>query len=114
MPSLKALPSRVLLRFESAKTQTAGGLYIPETSQLRPEMGEIHDVGDGLTEEEKEIAKRLRELQAEGRKIPVTYMSGVGYWREGYERTLNEAEWGWLKDVRAYRLTELAAFLLEE
>jgi hypothetical protein len=113
-PSLKALPGRVILKFPKPAEKSAGGILLPQTSQLRPEFGEIHDVGDGITEEEKAAAGRFRELQAKGVRIPVTYAAGVGYWREEYTQAgLDKGEWGWLRDFRVYRLTEIAAFVDE-
>ncbi len=113
MPHLKAFPSRVILRFEPpAETSASGLVVLSERSRLRPEMAEIEDVGDGLTPEEIAVAARLRELQATGARIPVTYMSGIGFWRDEFTQAgLSRAEWGWLADRRAYRLTELAAFV---
>ena len=106
------MPSRLILEFQKPAEKSSGGLFLPETSQLRPELGKIHDVGDGITEEEKRIAARLRELQSQGIEIPVTFAAGVGFWRPEYTQAgLDKSEWAWLQEFRAYRLTEIAGFI---
>ena len=112
MPTLRALPSRVILEFPKPAEKSAGGIILSERSQLRPEIAKIHDVGDGVTPEERQIASRLRELQAQGKEIPVTYISGVSFWRDEFTQAgMDKGEYGWLRDLKAYRLTELAAFV---
>lgn len=111
MPSLKALPGRVILGFEKPKAQV-GLIHVPETSQLRPEFGEIKDVGQALNEEQAQIAVRLRALQSEGKKIAVSFAAGVSFWRDFDRQTGGQYEW--LKDFKAFRLEELAAFVVED
>lgn len=110
MPSLKALPGRVILGFEKPKAQV-GSIIIPETSQLRPEFGTIADIGEPLTDEQRMIADKLRVLQALGKRIAVSFASGVSFWRD-FDRQTGE-QYAWLKDWKAYRIEELAAFVEE-
>jgi hypothetical protein len=112
LPSLKAMPGRVVLRFPPP-VEKKGNLYIPETSQLRPEFGEVYDIGEPVTEDDRRAALKLRELQAEGKKVAVSFASGTSYWREFDGQALDPKEWGWLKSLKSYRLTELAAFVEE-
>jgi co-chaperonin GroES (HSP10) len=115
MPRLRALPSRVILKFERPAEKSSGGIILSASSRMRPEFAEIEDVGDPIDEQERAVAARLEELKAHGAKIAVSVASGVGYWRDEYTQAgLSLDEWGWLKDYRAYRITELAAFIEEE
>lgn len=109
MPSLKAMPGRVVLTF-AKPVEKQGLIHIPQTSQLRPEFGTIADIGEPLTEEERRIAVKLKELQAEGKKIAVSFAAGVSFWRDYDSAALGGGDWSWLKDAKAYRISELAAF----
>lgn len=109
MPTLKAMPGRLILRFPPPVKQH-GAIYIPETSQQRPEFGEIHDVGEPLDDEQRIIATRLRELKKAGKKLAVSFISGVRYYQENLQ---HDEEWAWLKDYRSYSLSEPAAYLEE-
>lgn len=104
---LAAAPNRVVCRFPPKKEVSRGGIIIAETSQLRPELAEILDVGEAIGEEETACARWLREMQRAGKRIPVSVESGTRYWRETYE-----ADEG-LADVRVYHVTQLASALVE-
>jgi ketosteroid isomerase-like protein len=90
-----------------------GVLFIPETSQLRPEFGEIEDIGEPLTEEDRRLAATLHDLKASGKRIAVSYASGTSYYRDYDGQALGD-EWKWLKDFRSYRISELAAYVQED
>ena len=45
--NLKPLYDRVVILPKSEKNKTASGLVLPETSQERPQVGEVVAVGDG-------------------------------------------------------------------
>jgi co-chaperonin GroES (HSP10) len=107
-PSLKAAPNRVILRFPPTKKETNAGIIIPETSQLRPEFGEILDVGEAVGDEAIACRRFLLEMQKAGKRIPVSVASGVSYWRQTYESNKTEE---WLAEIRVYRLTEIGAAL---
>jgi co-chaperonin GroES (HSP10) len=113
VPSLRALPGRVILEFERPKEKTIGGVIIPETSQLRPEFGTSADIGEALNDDERRIASALWDLKAAGKKIAVSFAAGVSYWRDYDRQALDEKEWGWLKSVKSYRMAELASYVEE-
>ena len=48
--SIKPLGDRVVVKPEEAETQTAGGLYIPDTAKEKPQRGIVMAVGPGKTE----------------------------------------------------------------
>lgn len=110
---VRALPGRVILKFPPKVEKTSGGLIVPETSQLRPELGEVVDVGEAITDADVRVRGALLELQRTGAKVPVTMMSGTRFWDETKATAQAQAEWGWLSAYRAYRIGELAAFLEE-
>lgn len=106
MPELKAAKDRVLLRFPKA-AEKIGAIHIPNSRQLRPEIGELVHVGDGLTPETRQLAQDIFEHAAAGGKFLVPMHTGTYYWRE----ELGE-EFEFLKDIRSYRVTEIATFLM--
>lgn len=77
---------------------------------MRPEFGEIIDIGATLNAEQLQIADELRELKRLGIPLAVSWMSGTSFWRANY----NPDEWGWLKDYRSFRIEEPSCFLVEE
>lgn len=109
--TLRALPGRVVLRFPKPVEQR-NGLYIPQTSQQRPEFGEVMDVGEPLNEEQATIAKWLWECKEKNIPLPVSYGAGTSYWF-GKENALTSDEWAWLRDFRVFTITEPAAMLVE-
>ena len=48
---LKIVPlgDRVVVRRATAEEKTAGGIYLPDAAQNRPQQGEVIAVGDGHT-----------------------------------------------------------------
>lgn len=114
MPGLKAMPGRVILRFPKPAEKSSGGLILPQNSQLRPEFGEIVSIGEPTDDKEARAAHLLRELQGLGVKIAVTFAAGTSFWRDEFTQAgLDKGEWAWLKDLKAYRLSEVAAYLEE-
>lgn len=132
MPSLKAAPGRVVVRFPEVVTKI-GAIIVPETSQVRPEFPLVHDLGAPLTGEDVILRRFFLDLMGLSlrsrlvralptfsrwlglrvhpiRKVAISYMSGVSYWHPNYD----PKEWGWLKAYRAYSYRELAAVLVEE
>lgn len=110
--TLKALPGRLILRFPKPVEQK-GSIIVPTGYQQRPEFGVIHDIGEPLTLEQTAIVETLRDLKDAGVPLCVSYGSGIGYWH-GKENSMDEDEYGWLKDFRSYRIEEPAVFLVEE
>jgi chaperonin GroES len=47
MKTIQPLGDRALVKVVAAPTQTASGLYIPDTSKERPTEGEVVAIGDG-------------------------------------------------------------------
>ena len=45
--NIKPLSDRVLVEPEAAETQTASGIYIPETAKEKPQKGKVVAVGSG-------------------------------------------------------------------
>jgi co-chaperonin GroES (HSP10) len=113
MPALKALPGRVILRFPQPVAKV-GSIIVPETSQLRPEFGEIADVGAATSLEEEKTRRDLLELQKSGKRIAVSFASGISFWRDYDVNALGGGDWSWLKSAKAYRMSELAAYVVEE
>lgn len=46
-PNIKPLSDRVLVEPVAAETQTASGIYIPETAKEKPQKGKVVAVGSG-------------------------------------------------------------------
>jgi chaperonin GroES len=63
----------VLVRPVKAETKTAGGLYIPETSKEKPQVGEIIAVGEGALDEN---GKKLPMIVKVGQKVMYTKWGG--------------------------------------
>jgi hypothetical protein len=101
------MPGRVILRFPLPPETTDAGLYVPQTSQQRPEFAEVYSVGEPTDEKERMCANFFRECQKFGLRVAVSFESGVPYWKSNYDA----ARWGWLKPLRSYQLTAPAAVL---
>lgn len=112
MQTLRALPDRVILEFPPP-VEKIGSIIISPKSQVRPEFGKIHDIGEALSDETRMIASNLRDLQARGKRIAVTFSSGIGYATDSQGNALEAEEWKWLDKFRSYRITELAAYVEE-
>jgi hypothetical protein len=104
-PQLIAAPNRVVLRFPPV-VEKKGSIHVPETSQLRPEFGEIVSIGEPVGDEATAYARFFEVIRKSGQRVPVSVVAGVRYWRESYESEQ------WLADLRVYRITELAAALV--
>ncbi len=53
MKMIQPLGERALVKVIEAPTQTASGLYIPDTSKERPSVGEVFAIGEGSALAEK-------------------------------------------------------------
>ncbi len=53
MKTIQPLGERALVKVIDAPTQTASGLYLPDTSKERPSEGEVIALGDGAALAEK-------------------------------------------------------------
>ncbi len=53
MKTIQPLGERALVKVIEAPTQTASGLYIPDTAKERPSEGEVIAIGDGSALAEK-------------------------------------------------------------
>lgn len=105
------MPGRVILKFPPPKTTSESGkILIPETSQMRPEFGQIHSIGVPLDDKQADIVEVLEDLREAGIPLCVSYGAGVSYWKQNYD----PKEWGWLRDYRAYSIEEPAAMLVED
>ena len=61
MASIKPLGDRVLVKATEAKTQTAGGLFIPDTAKEKPQEGVVMAVGQGRYENGVKIDMVVKE-----------------------------------------------------
>lgn len=107
---IKSAPGRVLLKFQvhpDEEQQTEGGIFMPATSVQIPEVAEVLDVGEPLDEEERKYAAYFRERKERGESILANYAAGESFWRQN----LDANRWGWLKSIRAYRLSSPTAHL---
>ena len=52
---IKPLADRVLVEPKEAETQTAAGLYIPDTAKEKPQQGTVLAVGPGKKDEPMEL-----------------------------------------------------------
>ena len=53
--SIKPLADRVLIEPMEAETKTAGGIFIPDSAQEKPQKGKIVAVGAGTKDEKMEV-----------------------------------------------------------
>ena len=53
--NIKPLADRVLIQPMEAETKTAGGIYIPDSAQEKPQKGKIVAAGPGTTDEKMEV-----------------------------------------------------------
>eukprot|EP00640_Fibrocapsa_japonica_P006263 CAMPEP_0113935990 /NCGR_PEP_ID=MMETSP1339-20121228/2996_1 /TAXON_ID=94617 /ORGANISM="Fibrocapsa japonica" /LENGTH=122 /DNA_ID=CAMNT_0000938303 /DNA_START=106 /DNA_END=474 /DNA_ORIENTATION=+ /assembly_acc=CAM_ASM_000762 len=72
--SLKPLGDRVLVKRVTAKTQTAGGIYLPETKKDRPNEGEVVAVGPGARDQSGNLIPMDVEV---GDKVLLNEYGGV-------------------------------------
>jgi len=45
--AVRPLHDKIIVRRDEAETQTASGIYLPESSKERPKTGTVEAVGDG-------------------------------------------------------------------
>ena len=110
-PTLKAMPGRVILSFQKP-AEKIGAIYTPQTSQRRPELGVLVSLGDPLHETDFALHDEIKRRAEEGHKFPVSYAAGIGYWQKEYDNF--GEEFAWLKDLRVFRIDELASSISEE
>ena len=53
--NIKPLADRVLIEPKEAETKTAGGLFIPDTANEKPQQGIVVAVGNGKKDEPMEL-----------------------------------------------------------
>ena len=53
---IRPLADRVVIEPKAAETQTASGLFIPDTAQEKPQQGVVVAVGPGKKDEAMEVA----------------------------------------------------------
>ncbi len=80
--NLKPLHDWAVIRPAVAEAKTAGGLYIPDTAQEKPQEGVVEAIGPGAYEEEKAGGKK--ESNKERRFIPTTVKPGERVLYEKY------------------------------
>jgi hypothetical protein len=108
MPTIHAMKDRVVLRFPPPITKLRG-VEIPENWQMRPELGELVDCGEGLSEETRRLAIDIKEHAALGHRFLVPMATGTHYWRKEMG-----PEYEFLKDVRSYRISEIAVYVIPD
>ena len=59
--SIKPLGDRVVVKPQEAETQTASGLYIPDTAKEKPQRGTVLAVGPGKTENGTHVEMTVAE-----------------------------------------------------
>ncbi|PAP77366.1 co-chaperone GroES [Rubrivirga marina] len=59
--SIKPLGDRVVVKPQDAETQTAGGLYIPDTAKEKPQRGTVLAVGPGKVENGTKVDMTVSE-----------------------------------------------------
>lgn len=59
--SIKPLGDRVVVKAQEAETQTASGLFIPDTAKEKPMRGTVLAVGPGKTENGTHIAMTVAQ-----------------------------------------------------
>jgi len=83
--NVRPLDDRLLVQRNDSATQTAGGLYLPETAKEKPVEGTVLAVGDGrLTEEGKTLPLQVKV----GDRIIFGKYSGTEIKLDGEERLI--------------------------
>ncbi|HUI44620.1 MAG TPA: co-chaperone GroES [Nitrospirota bacterium] len=106
--SLKPLHDWAVIVPAEAQTQTAGGLYIPDTAKEKPEEGVVEAIGPGAYEEEKQRKKPGEKKKR--RFIPTVVKPGD---RVLYERHAGQAYKVAGEDRILVRERDILGFLLE-
>lgn len=99
---LEAMNGRLVLRFPQA-VEKIGSVYVADAYAMRPEIGELVSIGDPLNEDERVLRKEILDRAARGHKFIVPMATGTYYWRKEMG-----PEFEFLKDVRSYRISEIA------
>jgi len=75
---------RVLIMRDDAKTETAGGLVIPDSAQRREPMGTVVMLGQGFTEESEKlyvsgvgVGDRVTMNQYDGKEFKISTAGGI-------------------------------------
>lgn len=108
--SLKAAPGKVLLvfpNFPDEEQQTESGIFVPVTSVQIPEVAQVLDVGEPITPEDRVARAYFLERKENGEGVLADYAAGQSFWRQN----LDKEKWGWLKPIRAYRLSAPSAHI---
>ena len=63
--TLQPLADRVLIQPDQAEQKTAGGLYIPDTAQKKPQHGTVIAVGSGKKDEPLIVKKGDKVIYGE-------------------------------------------------
>lgn len=83
--NVRPLHDRLLVQRNDSASQTAGGLYLPETAKEKPVEGTVLAVGDGrLTEEGKTLPLQVKV----GDRIIFGKYSGTEIKLDGNERLI--------------------------
>ncbi|OZC02727.1 co-chaperone GroES [Rubricoccus marinus] len=61
MASIKPLADRVVVKAQEAETQTASGLYIPDSAKEKPQRGTVIAFGPGKVENGTKIDMTVQE-----------------------------------------------------
>jgi len=96
------MPDRVILRFPEA-IEKIGAIHVPGNWGMRPELGELVHCGDALSPETEILRQHIVERAQQGHMFLVPMATGTHFWRKEMG-----AEFEFLKDIRAYRITELS------
>ena len=59
--SITPLADRVVVKPQDAETQTAGGLYIPDTAKEKPQRGTVVAAGPGKVENGTKVDMSVKE-----------------------------------------------------
>jgi len=83
---IKPLADRVVIEPQEAQTQTASGLYIPDTAKEKPQQGVILAAGPGKKDEPMEVKVgdvvlygkyAGTEVSVEGKKLLIVKQSDI-------------------------------------
>ena len=88
---VRPLHDKLIVERDEAETQTASGIYIPESSKDRPKTGTVIAVGDGRLN--TETGERVAMGVANGDKIIFTSYAGTEIKLDGDEYLImNESD----------------------
>lgn len=119
MPTIEALPGRVILEFPPQAEKYKGTLYVPQTSQRRREFARLVHCGDATTPEEEVKRKAIIDADRRGLLFAIPVASGQYLYqvelehdpdsptRYGKEKDQDLGHLNFLKDVRTYAISQL-------